>query len=416
MRGEPGIGKTALLEHAVESASDMRVLRAAGLESEVELAFAGLHQLCAPMLDRLDRLPAPQREALEVAFGLSAGEAPGRFLVGLATLSLLSDAAEDKPLVCAIDDAQWLDEESALTLAFVAHRIHVDSVALVFATRDFSDGFGRGLPELVLHGLEAEDARSLLATGIVGVVDEQIRDRVVAETRGNPLALLELPRGLSAAELAGGFGAPGDRPITDRIEQSFLRRLESMPARTQQLLLIAAAEPIGDVALLWRAANPLELGPDAADPAQTAGLIDFGTRVRFRHPLVRSAIYQAASRPGSACRSPCAGGGNRSGDGSGPAYMAPCPGSRWARRGGRRPARARRRPGAGSRRCHRGSCVSRARDRADSGSGPARDSGAGSRPGQVPVGGSGGRGGASGDRRDVPAGRPAEGPCGASAC
>ena len=296
VRGEPGIGKTALLDYAIDSAPDLRLLRAVGVQSEIELAFAGLHQLCAPLLDRLDRLPDPQRQAMRVAFGISDGEAPDRFVVGLAALSLLSDAADEQPLLCAVDDAQWLDEESALTLAFVARRLFAESVAIVFVTRERSEVL-RGLPELVLDGLDADDARSLLASGLPGLVDEQIRDRIVAETRGNPLALLELPHGLSAVELAGGFGLPDDVPLTDRIEQSFLRRLESLRGETRRLLLAAAAEPVGDVTVLWRAAERLELGPEAAEPAQTAGLIEFGGRVRFRHPLVRSAIYRAATLP-----------------------------------------------------------------------------------------------------------------------
>ena len=296
VRGEPGIGKTALLEYAIDSAPDMRLLRAAGVQSEIELAFAGLHQLCAPLLDRLDRLPDPQQQAVSVAFGMSGGEAPDRFVVGLAALSLLSDAAEEQPLMCVVDDAQSLDEESALALAFVARRLFAESVAMVLVTRKTSEGFD-GLPELEVRGLNADDARSLLSSAIPGLVDEQVRGRILAETNGNPLALLELPRGLSAADLAGGFGVPDDLPLADRIEQSFVRRLGSLPAETRQLLLTAAAEPVGDVTLLWRAAERLELGADAAEPAQTAGLIDFGRRVRFRHPLVRSAIYQAAAVP-----------------------------------------------------------------------------------------------------------------------
>ena len=296
VRGEPGIGKTALLEYAIDSAPEMRLLRAVGVQSEIELAFAGLHQFCAPMLDRLDRLPNPQRQALSVAFGISDGDAPDRFVVGLAALGLLSDAAEEQPLLCAVDDAQWLDEESALTLAFVARRLLAESVAIAFVMRKRSEVFS-GLPELVLAGLDAEDARSLLASGIPGLVDGQVLDRIVAETRGNPLALLELPRGLSAVELAGGFGVPDHLPLAARIEQSFLRRLESLRGETRRLLLAAAAEPVGDVALLWRAAERLGLGPDAAEPAQTAGLIELGGRVRLRHPLVRSAIYGAAAVP-----------------------------------------------------------------------------------------------------------------------
>ena len=225
---------------------------------------------------------------------MSGGDTPDRFIVGLAVLGLLSDAAEEQPLLCSIDDAHWLDEESALALAFVARRLFADSVAMVFVTREPSEAF-RGLPEMVLTGLGPDDSRALLTSEILGVVDEQIRDRVVAETRGNPLALLELPHGISAPELAGGFGVPDEVPLTDRIEKSFLRRLDPLPSRTRLLLLMAAAEPVGDLALLWRAGECLGLEAEAAEPAQTAGLIELGTMVRFRHPLVRSAIYGAAS-------------------------------------------------------------------------------------------------------------------------
>jgi len=296
VRGEPGIGKTALLEHAIDSAPGMRLLRAGGVQSEVELPFAGLHQICGPLLDRLDRLPEPQQQALRVTFGMGEGEAPDRFVVGLAALTLLSDAAEEQPLLCAVDDAQWLDEESALALAFVARRLLAEPVAIVFVTREPPQALV-GLPELVVEGLDVDDARSLLASGIPGLVDQQIRDRIVAETRGNPLALLELPHGLSASELAGGFGVPSERPLADRIEESFLRRLGTLPTETRRLLLVASAEPVGDVALLWRAAEHLGLGADVAEPAEAAGLIELAGRVRFRHPLVRSAIYRGAALP-----------------------------------------------------------------------------------------------------------------------
>jgi DNA-binding CsgD family transcriptional regulator len=293
VRGEPGIGKTALLEYAIDTALDLRLLRAAGVQSEMELPFAGLHQLCAPLLDRLDRLPDPQGQALRVAFGLGAGGAPDRLIVSLAALTLLSDAAEEKPLLCVVDDAQWLDQESALALAFVGRRLFADSVAIVFATRQPSEELV-GLEELVVEGLDADEARSLLTSRAPGLVDEQIRDRIVAETRGNPLALLELPQGLSAAELAGGFGVPDDTSLVDRIEKSFLSRLESLPTEARQLLLLAAAEPVGDAALTWRAAERFGLGADAAEPAESAGLIELDGRVRFHHPLVRSAVYGSA--------------------------------------------------------------------------------------------------------------------------
>jgi DNA-binding CsgD family transcriptional regulator len=295
VRGEPGVGKSALLEYVVQSASGCRVARAAGIEYEMELAYAGLHQLCAPMLGLRERLPDPQRDALETAFGLSAKPPPDRFIVGLAVLGLLSEVTEEGPLVCVVDDAQWLDKASALTLAFVARRLLAESVGLVFTVRQPSEMRElAGLPELVLGGLRESDARALLDSVWPGRLDEQVRDRVIAEARGNPLALLELPRGLTSAELAGGFELPDVAPLANHIEQSFLRRLESLPAETRRLLLTAAAEPVGDVALLWRAAGQLGLGADAAVPAQTEGLIDLGAHVRFRHPLVRSAVYQAA--------------------------------------------------------------------------------------------------------------------------
>jgi DNA-binding CsgD family transcriptional regulator len=262
----------------------------------MELAYAGLHQLCAPVLDLRERLPEPQRDSLESAFGLRAGPAPDRFVVGLGVLGLLSEAAEEQPLVWVVDDAQWLDKASALSLAFVARRLLAESVGLVFAARDPSKVPElAALPELTVGGLGDADARALLDSALPGRLDEQVRDRIVAESRGNPLALLELPRGLSPAELAGGFGLLDVAPLTNRIEQSFQRRLESLPAETRRVLLTAAAEPAGDVTLLWRAARELGLDSDAAQPAQSAGLIELGTHVRFRHPLVRSAVYQAAA-------------------------------------------------------------------------------------------------------------------------
>jgi DNA-binding CsgD family transcriptional regulator len=289
MRGEPGVGKTALLEHAIESAAGMRVARVAGVESEMELAFAALQQLCAPMLDKLEGLPDPQRDALGVAFGLNIGSAPDRFLVGLAALSLLSEVAEQQPLLCVIDDAQWLDRESAQALAFVARRLLAEPVALVFATREPGEEF-RGLPELPVGGLRDGDARELLSSVIRGPVDERVRDRLVAETRGNPLALLELARGVP-----GMPDIPGTPELSRRIEDSFRRRLEVLPAATQRLILIAAAEPTGEPALVWRAAERFGIGAEALLPAADAGLLVIGERVTFRHPLVRSAVYLAAS-------------------------------------------------------------------------------------------------------------------------
>lgn len=294
VRGEAGVGKTALLAYAIEAARDLQVERAVGVESEMELAFAGAHQLVAPLLGLLDRLPRPQRDALRIAFGLQDGDPPDRFLVGLAVLSLLAEAAEERPLLCVIDDAQWLDRASAQTLAFAARRLLAESVAIVFATRTPSELLA-GVPELEVGGLHNGDARALLGSVLRGPLDARVRDQIVAETRGNPLALLELPRGLSPTELAGGFGLPGVRPLTTRIEESFRRQLAPLPADTQRLLLVAAAEPVGDPTLVWGAAELLGIGVDAAGPATDAGLLEFGARVQFRHPLVRSSIYRAAA-------------------------------------------------------------------------------------------------------------------------
>jgi DNA-binding CsgD family transcriptional regulator len=296
LRGEPGIGKTALLEYLVGQVPDCRVARAAGVESEMELAFAGLHQLCAPLLDRLDHLPGSQRDALRTAFGLSTGGRPDRLVVGLAALSLLGEIARERPLICLVDDTQWLDRASAQTLAFVARRLRAESVAMVLAVRDSPDGQElAGLTELVVTGLPHEDARALLVSAHRGPVDARVIDRLVAETRGNPLALLELPRWLTPAELTGGFGPPGPAALPDRIEEVFQRQLTPLEPETRRLLLIAAAEPIGDPVLMWRAADKLGVGADIAAQAAGTGLVEFGVRVKFRHPLVRSAIYRAAS-------------------------------------------------------------------------------------------------------------------------
>src|SRR5215472_6016120 len=294
VRGEPGAGKTALLEYLAGRASGCRVAAAAGVQSEMELAFAGVHQLCAPMLDRLERVPGPQHEALRTAFGISAGPAPDRFLVGLAVLGLLSEVAGERPLVCLVDDAQWLDRASAQVLAFVARRLGAESAVLLFATRESADEL-TGLPTLRVGGLRGADARSLLGSALTGPLDERVRDQFIAETRGNPLALLELPRGLTAAQLAGGFGLPGALTLPGRIEDSFRCRVDALPDQARRLLLLAAAEPAGDLALVWRAAGRLGIGADAAGPAADAGLAEFGARVLFRHPLTRSAAYQSAS-------------------------------------------------------------------------------------------------------------------------
>jgi DNA-binding CsgD family transcriptional regulator len=298
VRGEPGVGKTALLDYLAGQAAGCRVVRVAGVQSEMEVAFAGLHQLLAPMLDRVERLPAPQREALRTVFGISAGPAPDRFLVALAVLSLLSEVAAERPLLCVVDDQQWLDQESAQALGFAARRLAADPVGLVFAAWVPGEELA-GLPELAVAGLAETDARALLDSALAGPLDARVRDQIVAEAGGNPLALLELPRGMTPAELAGGFGLPGalsgQVSLTGRIEDSFRRRLDALPTQTRQLLLLAAADPSGDPSLVWQAAGRLGLPVRTAVPAVDAGLAEFRSRIIFRHPLVRSAIYRSAS-------------------------------------------------------------------------------------------------------------------------
>ena len=293
------MGKTALLDYLAGGASisGCRVVRAVGVQSEMELAFAGLHHLCAPMLDHVESRPVPQREALRTVFGLSAGPVPDRFLVGLAVLGLLSETAGERPLVCVVDDQQWLDHASAQALGFAARRLAADPVGVVFAARVPGQDVA-GLPELVVEGLAAKDARSLLEsvlTGRAGPLDARVRDRIIADTHGNPLALLELTRGLTPAQLMGGFGVSSAVPLDGRIEESFGRQLEALPAQTRRLLQLAAADPSGDPVLVWRAAGRLAIGAGAAGPAVEAGLAGFGARVRFRHPLMRSAAYRSAS-------------------------------------------------------------------------------------------------------------------------
>jgi DNA-binding CsgD family transcriptional regulator len=295
VRGNPGVGKSVLLDHLAgrASGSGCRVARVVGVQSEMELAFAGLHQLCAPMLDHVGRIPVPQQDALRTAFGLSVGLPPDRFFVGLAALSLLSEVAGERPLIGLIDDEQWLDQASAQALGFVARRLGADPVGLVFAAREPSTELA-GLPELVVEGLRDDDARALLDSALAGPLDERVRDLIVAETRGNPLALLELPRGLSPAELAGGFGLPGAALLTGRIEDSFARQLGALPDQTRRLVQLAAADPSGDRSLVWRAAARLGIPVQAGAPAVEAGLVEFGAQVRFRHPLARSAAYRSA--------------------------------------------------------------------------------------------------------------------------
>jgi DNA-binding CsgD family transcriptional regulator/tetratricopeptide (TPR) repeat protein len=296
VRGDPGIGKTTLLDQAVEQASGFLVARATGVESEMELAYAGLHQLCRPMLDRLTLLPAPQREAAGIAFGIAAGRSPDRFLVGLAVLSLLSEVSEQAPVLCVVDDAQWLDRASAQVLAFVARRLLAERVGLLFATRDRNEDLQR-LPELLVEGLAEADARALLASVLALrlPLDEGVRERIIAEAHGNPLALVEWPEFTSPAELAGGFGLPTLRAVSGRLEDGFRRRLADLPVPTQRFLTVAAAEPTGDPALVWRAAARLGAGAEDASPAVEAGLVELWPKVSFRHPLVRSVAYRIAS-------------------------------------------------------------------------------------------------------------------------
>lgn len=294
LSGEPGAGKTALLDHLAGRAPDCRIVRAAGVEPEAGLAFAGLHQLCAPMLDRLDRLPAPRRDALRTAFGMGGGAEADAFLICLAVLGLLSGAAGERPLLCLVDDHQWLDRASARTLAFAARHLDSRPVGVVFGSRDPGDDLA-GLPELHVGGLGDEDARTLLGAALPAPLDPRIADRIVGETRGNPLALLEAPGGRTAAELAGGFGLPGALPSGTGPWDGFRPRHDALPAEARRLLLLAAADPTGDPALLWRAARGLGVGAEAAAPATAAGLLDLGTRVRFPRPGVRAAVYGAAS-------------------------------------------------------------------------------------------------------------------------
>jgi DNA-binding CsgD family transcriptional regulator len=296
LRGDPGIGKSALLDYAAGVATDFQLLRVVGIESEMELGFAALDQLCRPMADRFDRLPDPQAAAVGVSLGLRSGESPDRFLVGLAVLTLLSDLAEEGPVLCLVDDAQWLDQASAQVLGFVARRLEAESAVLVIAGRSFDERTElSGLPVLTLGGLADDDSRELLASALAGGFDRGVGDRIVAEAQGNPLALLELPRAALPAELAGGFGLPDAAPVSGRVEESFRQRIDRLPPQTRRLLLLAAAEPLGDPDLLLAAANRLGLGADAVGPAEAAGLLRVRGRVMFRHPLVRSAVYRSAA-------------------------------------------------------------------------------------------------------------------------
>ena len=299
LRGEAGIGKTALLELLLERADGFQVLRAAGVESELQLAYAGLHQLCRPHLRRIEGLPAPQRQALRLAFGLESGDPPDRFLIGLAVLTLLCEIAETQPVLCVVDDAQWLDPTSAQTLEFVGRRLGEESVGLVFAVRQSAEEQKlAGLPEQIVGGLGHEDAAALLASAVPGRLDPRVRDRILTECRGNPLALLELPRRMASDLTFGSAGSHlSNAPLIDRLEHQFTLQLDQLTGPARQLLLAAAAEPVGDLALLWRATEPdFGIGVEAAATARgrRAGLIELRDPVRFRHPLVRSAVYRAA--------------------------------------------------------------------------------------------------------------------------
>jgi DNA-binding CsgD family transcriptional regulator len=294
LRGEPGVGKSALLERLVASASEFQIVRALGVEGEIDLPYGGLQQLCRSMADAISALPQPQADALRVAFGLSSGEAPDRYIVGLATLSLMSEVAEAKPLLCVVDDAHWLDPETTRALAFVARRLGADSVGVVLASRTVVEALD-SLPELPLDGLGATDSRALLDSVLIGHLDDSVRERFLAETRGNPLALIELPRSLTIAEAASGVVHQSPDSVSGRIEESFRRQLRSLPDDTRRILLLAAAEPLGDPLLLLRAASMLGLSAESADPAEAAGLFQIRERCSFRHPLVRSAVYEAAT-------------------------------------------------------------------------------------------------------------------------
>ena len=294
LRGEAGVGKTALLRYIARQASGFQVAQLTGIEAEMELPFAGLHQLCTAIPDRFEALPAPQKAALTTALGLVGGTVPERFIVGLAMLSLLSAVAEERPMLCLVEDAQWLDAASAQIIGLVARRVHAESVAIVVAVREPADGHDfDGLPELRLEGLPEHDADTLLASVVTGRLDNRVADRIVGESRGNPLALLELPARMSAAELVG-FELPGAVELPAHIEDHYLRRIRELPEATQQLMLVAAAEPLGDPQVVLRAARRLDIEASALWPAEDAQLLAIGKRVQFRHPLVRSAVYRAA--------------------------------------------------------------------------------------------------------------------------
>ncbi|MFG2884775.1 ATP-binding protein [Streptomyces sp. NPDC048297] len=291
--GAAGIGKTALLDHTARQASDARLARISGVEAEKEFAYSALQQLCTPLLDLRGLLPAPQRDALGVALGLEPGSAPDRFVVGMAVLGLLSEASRQRPVVCLIDDAQWVDTVSLQVLSFVARRLHAEPVGMLFATRTGDEALA-GLPRLELSGLRDEDAGRLLDTVLLAPLDERVRGRILAEAHGVPLAVLELARRATPGQLAGGFAVPDLSTPSARIESLYADRVAALPHESRLLLLIAAAEPLGDPVLIWRAAALLGVDRKAAAKTQSSGLLEIADRVLFRHPLVRSAVYHAA--------------------------------------------------------------------------------------------------------------------------
>ena len=358
VRGEPGIGKTELLRHLIAEASGFWVARVVGVESEMELPFAGLYQLCAPMLGRLGSLPEPQRRGLSVAFGLASGDTPDRFLVALAALSLIAEASEEQPMLCVVDDAQWLDQASAQVLGVLGRRLLAEPIALVFAIRTPAPGdpppnYLAGLPELRLGGLDEQSARALLATVTSGPLDESVRARILEEAHGHPLALLELYRGRSAADLAGGFALPDAGDLPRRIESQYAARLGELPDEVRRLLLLAAADPVGDPALILRAARVLGLDTRTVNLAAAADLLEFGANVRFRHPLVRSAVYRAAAADDRRAVHAGAGRSDRSAGRPRPPGMASRPRGGRTRRGGGRGAHQLGQPGPAP---GRGSC------------------------------------------------------------
>jgi hypothetical protein len=296
IRGEPGIGKTALLRYAARQASGLRSTEVEGIQAEMELPFAAIHRLCAPLLAGLEVLAEPQQNAFRVALGISSGDAPDRFLVAAAVLNLLAATAEKRPILCLVDDAQWLDAASLQALGFVARRLLAEPVAMMFSLREPTTTRALdGLPQLSLEGLDEPDTRALLSRAVPGRLDTRVRDRIIAETGGNPLALVELSQRMSRAERAGGFAPPAAGDLPSQLEEEYVRRVAGLPEATQPLMLLAAADPLGDATLLWRAAERLSTGPSALAHAAEAGLLEIDDRVRFYHPLVRSAVYQAAS-------------------------------------------------------------------------------------------------------------------------